>query len=52
MPDWYPLSRAARFWGVPPWELAARPAYWVELAQIIEAAEAKGAENRRKLGKL
>lgn len=44
MPDWYPLIRAARYLGVPPWELARQPATWMEWALTSEAAEA-GARN-------
>jgi hypothetical protein len=39
MPDWYPLARAARYWGVPPWELYEQPLYWQVWALTAEAAE-------------
>jgi hypothetical protein len=39
MPDWYPLIRAARYLGVPPWEMAKQPYQWLEVAIIAEAAE-------------
>jgi len=38
-PDWYPLLKAARFLGVPPWELAGRPLVWQQWALVAEAAE-------------
>lgn len=34
MPDWYPLMRAARYLGVPPWELLDQPLFWREKALI------------------
>jgi len=36
----YRLVRAARYLGVPPWELMDRPAVWVEMALEFEQAEA------------
>ncbi|MGZ3677039.1 MAG: hypothetical protein ACXWQR_00545 [Ktedonobacterales bacterium] len=39
VPDWYYLIRAARYLGVPPWELAERPIYWMEWANIAQNAE-------------
>lgn len=38
-PDWYPLIRAARYLGVPPWELAQQPAVWQDWALAAEQAE-------------
>lgn len=43
MPEWYPLIRAARYLGVPPWELAQQPRQWMEWAHIAQAAEAGAA---------
>jgi hypothetical protein len=40
-PEWYKLIRAARYLGVPPWELAGQPVWWMELAIIAEEAEAE-----------
>ena len=39
MPEWYPLARAARYWGVAPWDLAEQPQIWQERALIAENAE-------------
>lgn len=36
----YPLVRAARYLGVPPWELAAQPIYWRDVALYFESEEA------------
>jgi hypothetical protein len=36
----YALVRAARYLGVPPWELARQPAAWQDLALEFEAGEA------------
>ena len=43
-PDWYPLIRAARYLGVPPWDLASQPDVWRGWALAAEAAEAEAAE--------
>lgn len=32
LPDWYVVVRAAKYLGVPPWELAEKPTYWLEWA--------------------
>lgn len=54
MPSWYSLIRAARYLGVPPWELMYRvetlgERYWVSWATAAAYAE-KNAEwqNRRR----
>lgn len=38
-PEWYPLIQAARYLGVPPWELAERPLIWREWALAAMAAD-------------
>lgn len=38
-PEWYLLLRAARYMGVPPWELARMPAAWRNYALAAENAE-------------
>lgn len=38
-PAEYLLIRAARFLGVPPWELETKPIYWRNLALAAESAE-------------
>jgi hypothetical protein len=40
MPDWYPVLRAARYLGVPPWELEDQWIGWMDRALMAEAAEA------------
>lgn len=45
--DEYLLVRAAKYLGVAPWDLAARPVWWQNLALEFEAAEA-GAQKHRK----
>ena len=44
VPDWYPLIRAARYLGVPPWELAKQPSMWMTLALMSEKAEVEAAD--------
>jgi hypothetical protein len=39
LPDWYALMRAARYLGVPPWQLQEQPAAWLTWALTSEAAE-------------
>jgi hypothetical protein len=45
-PEWYPLFRAARYLGVPPWELAKQPIFFQNCAIEMEAAHIE-AENER-----
>lgn len=40
MPDWFSVMRAARWLGVPPWELLHRPRVWMEWALAALGAEA------------
>lgn len=40
-PEWYVVMRAAKWLGVPPWELAEKPVWWMQWAVL-----AMGAENR------
>lgn len=41
LPDWYPLMRAARYLGVPPWELLHQPSVWVSWALLAERVESE-----------
>ena len=41
MPDWYPLMRAARYLGVPPWELLQQAGIWQTWALTAEGAESE-----------
>lgn len=47
-PPRFLLIRAARYLGVPPWELAEQPAHWQHYALVMESAEAKADEFRMK----
>ena len=50
LPDWYVLLRAAKYLGVPPWELAEKPTYWMHWALIAEYAEGQAETQRSKTG--
>jgi hypothetical protein len=50
LPWWYPLLRAARYLGVPPWVLEEAPAVWMFRALAAEKAEGRAAEDRAKHG--
>jgi hypothetical protein len=39
-PTWYRVLKAAQFLRVAPWDLAAQPLYWLDLAESAQAAEA------------
>lgn len=49
MPDWYPVISAARYLGVPPWELVEQPSEWMDWALAAQSAEseARGAGGRK-----
>jgi hypothetical protein len=47
IPDWYLLLRAARYLGVPPWDLIDRQTIWREWALIAENAENKASNAQR-----
>ena len=40
VPPWFQVIKAARWLGVPPWELLTRPPVWMEWALVAETAEA------------
>lgn len=42
LPDWYPLLRAAKYLGCPPWELYEQSIVWQAWALMAERAEADG----------
>ncbi len=44
MPEYYGLIRAARYLGVPPWELAEQPIFWQDAALLVEGAELEAQE--------
>lgn len=39
VPDWFILLKAARYLGVPPWDLAQKPYWWINIAIAAESAE-------------
>lgn len=39
MPEWYPLMQAARYLGVPPWDLADQAECWTDWALSARNAE-------------
>lgn len=47
LPSWYHTLRAARYLGVPPWDLVQQPVWWQEIALAAEAAEAAASEHRK-----
>jgi hypothetical protein len=46
VPEWFSLITAARYLGVPPWDLAVRPAWWMHVALAAQSAE--NAASKRK----
>jgi hypothetical protein len=47
-PPIFLLLRAAKYLGVPPWELAEKPMVWQHYALLMESAEAQANEFRLK----
>ncbi len=47
-PDWYSLIRAARYLGVPPWELLKQPVVWTRWAEAAAHAEVIAENNQGK----
>ncbi|MEO1959473.1 MAG: hypothetical protein ABGW82_00600, partial [Paracoccus sp. (in: a-proteobacteria)] len=47
-PTWYRVVKAAKYLGVPPWELAQQPMAWVRMAEESQSAEAHAEAVRRK----
>jgi hypothetical protein len=50
-PDWYGVITAARYLGVPPWELIEQSIYWQDRAFVAMTAEKQAQEVRQKIGK-
>jgi hypothetical protein len=46
VPLWFSLISAARYLGVPPWDLAKKPAWWMNVALAAQSAE--NAASRKK----
>lgn len=40
-PVWYRLVKAGKYLGVPPWEMAKVPLFWVLAAEEAQSAEAQ-----------
>lgn len=50
VPDWYPRQQAARYLGVPEWELEQQSIEYTNRALVAMDAEAKAAEDRKRRG--
>jgi hypothetical protein len=50
VPDYYPLIQAARYLGVPPWDLLKQSAKWKDWALICMTAEREGPKSRPEKG--
>lgn len=48
VPDWYLLLQAARYLRVPPWDLAAKPMWWIQIALAAQGAESAASKAKRK----
>lgn len=51
-PDWYPLIQAAKYLGVPPWDLAAQPVIWRNWAFASMRAEDHAQKQKGKLSQM
>lgn len=47
VPPWWVTVKAARYLGVPPWELEQQPVAWTLVALAAESAEATAQEQGR-----
>ncbi len=50
-PDWYRIGQAAKYWGVPPWEMIKQGVWWEDKALIAMAAEAEAQKSLENHGK-
>jgi hypothetical protein len=50
VPDWYVIIKAAKYLGVPPWELMKQSIFWREKALIAMAAENDARKQKEALG--
>lgn len=46
VPLWYRNLKAAQYLKVPPWELAERPVWWLQVAETAMAAEERDRKRR------
>ncbi len=49
VPAWYSLIVAARYLGVPPWELARKPVWWMNVALAAQSAENSASKSKKKV---
>ena len=47
-PSWYRTIKAAKYLGVPPWELSGKPVAWQAMAEAAMEAEAHADQQRNK----
>lgn len=47
VPIWYSLISAAKYLGVPPWDLARRPVWWMNIALAAQSAESAASKQRK-----
>lgn len=45
---WYRVIRGGKFLGVPPWELAEAPLFWLQAAEAAQGAEHAAEQARAK----
>jgi len=48
-PVWYSLIQAARYLGVPPWDLARKPVWWMRVALAAQSAENAAGKKSKKV---
>lgn len=48
VPLWYRVIRAAKYLGVPPWDLISRSVYWLQAAEAAASAEAAAEQHQRR----
>lgn len=47
VPLWYSLVQAAKYLGVPPWELAKQPVWWMNVALAAQSAESSAGKRKK-----
>lgn len=46
LPDWVEEARLAKYYGIPPWEVAGAPARWIARTRLLHAADQQVERNR------
>ena len=46
--DWWNLIAATKYLGVPPWDLACQPVWWIDVAVMAANAESHAQEQRNR----